>query len=80
MTSDAETRIKPYLDTVLEAVAKDRGCEVDDLSMRVVRSVTDALLWALYEGYDMAHDEPTVKTTLPDSAPRGVWVKDEDDG
>jgi len=77
VSSVAEQRIKPYLDVVLDVIAEERGCKADDLSVFIVRAVTDALLWSLYEGYDMAHDEPTVRTTkLLSAPPKGVWGKE----
>ena len=74
---EIERQIHPYLDAALEAIAQDRGCEVGDLSGTVIRSVTDALLWAFHEGYDTAHEEPTVRTPLS-MLPRGVTTEEEE--
>jgi hypothetical protein len=54
MVDDAKRRTRQHLDTLLRRLAAGE----------------DALLWALHEGYDWAHEEPTLTSIEPVEDPK----------
>ncbi len=61
--------MKLLLARVIQAVANDRGCQPDDLSHALAAELRDFGLrcrrFGDNEGFERAHCEPTVRTTLP---------------
>jgi len=72
--AEAKMRVAARLQAVLEAVAKEKRCAPDDLSVGLVRELENFGLWCIYDGYTTAHEEPTQKIPI---FPGGVW-KDKD--
>jgi hypothetical protein len=62
---DIDVRAREYvramLPILLSAVAKDRGCSEDDLSLGMVRACEQFGLDCFREGYEHAHEEVTVR-------------------
>lgn len=69
MDRQARERIAPYLAIAMENVAEDKDCTQEDLSVRILRALENYGLQCFREGYDFAHEEPTV----PGFTPSGVF-------
>lgn len=68
-----EDRVSPFLDELLEAIARDRGCKAEDLSPELAHTAQNILLWVLHAGKDWAYDEPTGRMAA--ITPSGTFKK-----
>lgn len=64
IAQEARDRVAVLLPILLAAIAADRGCSEDDLSLGLSRACEGALLDAVKAGYDFAHEESTVQVPL----------------
>lgn len=54
-----------YVAALLRMLADARACQPDDLAHGDVVRIENLVLSAIRDGYDLAHDLPTVRTMIP---------------
>ena len=62
---------------MLRAVAKEKGCHPDDLSVELVRALEDFGLWCCDGGYKLRGDEVITREVPAPRPPTGVFRTDE---
>lgn len=73
--AEAKRRVDARLQVVLQAVAREKGCHPDDLSVELVRVLEDFGLWCCGEP-ELARRQEAVTREVPTMRapkPSGLW-------